>query len=227
MKRKKVSPFDVSLGPLIVVCSYLRPAKDRHLLPVSKVFGKSFLLSSREQMLIYDKGCVNFDFVYWFLDKGGEVDDPTKLLLTACENDKSEIVRLLLVRPEVDPSAQNNEAIIWASRNGHTEVVRLLLAHPKVDLSADDNEAIRLASYYGHTTEVVRLLLADPKVDPSDWDNYAIGQASYYGYIEVVRLLLAHPRVDPSVQDNFAIRYASKYDHTEIVKLLEIYIKKK
>jgi len=45
---------------------------------------------------------------------------------------------LVLILPEllrdsrVDPSAQDNWAIIWASANEHTEIVRLLLADSRV-----------------------------------------------------------------------------------------------
>ena len=75
------------------------------------------------------------------------------------------MVRLLLADPRVRlaPSADDNEAIRWASGNGHADVVRLLLADSRVDPNARDNEAIRCASQYGHA-DVVRLLLADPRV---------------------------------------------------------------
>ena len=63
----------------------------------------------------------------------------------------------------VDPSAQDNRAIRWASYNGHIEVVKLLLTDKRVDPSADDNIAIRWASENGHT-EVVKLLLTDKRV---------------------------------------------------------------
>jgi ankyrin repeat protein len=213
------SPFDVSLGPLAVVCSYLRPIKDRQLLQVSKVFGKSFLLSSREQMLIYDENYFNGDFLYWYLDEGGDVDNPSKLFYRACGNGKSDVVRQLLAHSSVDPSACKNYAIRWASVNCHTEVVRLLLADPRVDPSDRNNWDIMGASVNGHT-EVVRLLLAHPNVDPSDRDNFVIKWASYFGHTEVVRLLLTHPKVDPTADNNFAIRYASENGHSEVVRLL-------
>ena len=60
--------------------------------------------------------------------------------------------------PRVDPAANENEAIRWASRYGHTETVRLLLADPRVDPTVNDNNPIRWASENGHT-DVVRLLL--------------------------------------------------------------------
>ena len=50
-----------------------------------------------------------------------------------------EVVKLLLTDKRVNPSANNNFAIRWASRNGHTKVVKLLLADERVDPSANDN----------------------------------------------------------------------------------------
>lgn len=50
----------------------------------------------------------------------------------------------------VDPSADNNYAIHWASSKGHVEVIKLLLADSRVDPSDENNYAICWASKYGH-----------------------------------------------------------------------------
>jgi ankyrin repeat protein len=155
------------------------------------------------------------------------------------ENGHTEIVRLLLNDPRVDPKANDNHAIRISSKNGHTEVVRLLLNDPRVDPSANNNTAIRLSSKNGHTEVflmllndprvdpttfnhigIVRMLLNDPRVDPSTDGNYTIIWSSQYGHTEVVRMLLNDPRVDPSVNNNLAIIYASQNGNTEIVQLL-------
>ena len=81
----------------------------------------------------------------------------------------SEVLKILLEDPRVDPSANDNFALRLASAEGHTEVVRILLADERVDPSAKDNEALRWASSEGHT-EVVNLLLADPRVDATELD---------------------------------------------------------
>lgn len=103
--------------------------------------------------------------------------------------------RLLLADPRVDPSSQDNAAIILASSKGHSEIVQLLLADDRVDPSARNNAAIKWTSFNGHT-EIIRLLLADDRVDPSARNNAAIRWASSYGHTEIVQLLLADPRVD-------------------------------
>ena len=145
--------------------------------------------------------------------------DFTGNIMNAIVNGYSEVMRLLLSDPRVDPSDHNNYAIILASKNGRLEVVKLLLSDPRVDPSSDYNYAIRMASTYGHL-EVVRLLLSDPRVDPSSDNNYAIRGASENGHLEVVRLLLTHPKVDPTANNNYAIRMAIQNGHREVAELL-------
>src|SRR6516162_4780564 len=67
---------------------------------------------------------------------------------------------------EIDPAANNNVAIRWASERGCLEVVKLLLEkkekkpelYGKIDPAANDNEAIREATLCGYV-EVVKSLL--------------------------------------------------------------------
>ena len=121
---------------------------------------------------------------------------------------------------KLDPSVENNYAILWASHTGHIDSARFLLGDsrdrlakrttlspasrasfdlllPKVvDPSMNNNEAIQTASQNGHAG-VVKLLLADSRVDPSMGYNYAIRTARMNGHTQVVELLLADPRVNP------------------------------
>ncbi len=127
--------------------------------------------------------------------------------------------KVLLADQRVDPSAENNWDIIWASKKGHLEIVKLLLADPRVDPSDNNNFAIQWASNNGHL-EIVKLLLADKRVDPSARHNHAILWASEGGHPEIVKLLLADQRVDPSDEDNKAIQWTSEHGYLEIVKLL-------
>ena len=140
-----------------------------------------------------------------------------KLFNDSCKYNNLRLVKWLLT--QVNPSADNNDAIREASREGHKEIVEILLRDPRVDPSANNNWAIRLASENGHK-EVVELLLMDKRVDPSDWDNYAIYWASEKGLKEIVEILLRDFRVDPSVNDNEAIRRAIKNKHYEIVQMI-------
>jgi hypothetical protein len=73
------------------------------------------------------------------------------------EKINKDVMKMLIKDPRIDPSANNNYAIRWASENGHTEIVKLLLNDNRVDPSDANNKAIQLASENGHT-EIVELL---------------------------------------------------------------------
>jgi len=119
----------------------------------------------------------------------------------------------------LDPSAQDNMAIIWASGSGYFKVVELLLKDTRVDPSAQHNIAFIWASLHGHT-QIVELLLKDTRVDPSAQDNIAIVDASGNGHTQIVELLLKDTRVDPSAQNNKAIIGASRGGYVDVVELL-------
>ena len=103
-------------------------------------------------------------------------------------------MKIILTCDTIDPSANNNYAIQYASYNGYEKVVELLLSDGRVDPSVDDNYAIGYASENGHD-KVVKLLLSDERVDPSAYDNIAIRYASNNGHEKVVELLLSDKRV--------------------------------
>ena len=71
----------------------------------------------------------------------------------------TEICRLLLADPRIDPSIKNNSSIAQASLRGHTETVRLLLTDARVDSSTrGDFFPLRYASRLGHEDIVFMLL---------------------------------------------------------------------
>ena len=120
-----------------------------------------------------------------------------------------EVLKLLLQDSRVDPSAENNYAIIRASYHGYTEVVKLLLQDSKVDPSADNNYAFRVASYYSFI-DIVKLLLQDSRVDPSAKDNYAFRVASHSGNSQLVKLLLKDPRVKNTLTEEEIEKYENR-----------------
>ena len=61
------------------------------------------------------------------------VDPSTRDIRSAIYNGDTKIVRMLLLY--VDPSADNNYVIGYASRFGHTNIVRMLLAHTRVTIA--------------------------------------------------------------------------------------------
>ncbi|MEK6265541.1 MAG: ankyrin repeat domain-containing protein, partial [Clostridium sp.] len=68
-----------------------------------------------------------------------------------------EIVKFLCSLECVEPSANHNRAVIFASINGHLDVVKFLCSLECVDPSDMDNRAIRWASFHGHL-EIVKFL---------------------------------------------------------------------
>jgi ankyrin repeat protein len=118
-------------------------------------------------------------------------------LTVAAESGHAKIVELLLADKRVDPTYENNKALIYAIANGHFnsyghfEIVKLLLKDGIVNPAADNNRAFTMASSQGHF-EIVMLLLADKRVDPtSDENSDAIKRASSDYYSHTVNLLLA------------------------------------
>jgi ankyrin repeat protein len=94
--------------------------------------------------------------------------EPKKInnqFIKACKTGNLEMVNACLASG-VDPSANDNSAIRWASFNGHISVVDRLLQDKRVDPSVNDNSSIRMASENGHISVVDRLL-QDKRVDPS------------------------------------------------------------
>ena len=141
--------------------------------------------------LVMTKTVFNYQFIY-YSSPLSKIMKKQRLFLAACENNEVDVVRLLL--HYVDPSCEENRAIIWASENGHLEVVKLLLGNEKTNPADLNNIAISLASHNGHL-EIVRLLLADERVNPSDKYNAAIFWAEKNNHLEVVKLLLEDKRV--------------------------------
>jgi hypothetical protein len=113
------------------------------------------------------------------------------------------VVDRLLRDERVDPSADDNCAIGWASSNGHIAVVERLLQDRRIDPSATDNYAVGWAASNGHLA-VVERLLQDERVDPSGDDNFAVRCAAENGHLAVVDRLLQDERVDPSADDNYS-----------------------
>jgi len=125
----------------------------------------------------------------------------------------------LLIQAGVDPSAENNRAIQFASDIGNLAAVNRLLQDERVDPSANNNVAIQWASDGGHLA-IVNRLLEDERVDPTATNNSAIHYASLRGHLSVVNRLLQDERVDPSANGNWAIRDASQEGHLPVVNRL-------
>ena len=134
-----------------------------------------------------------------------------------CEGDVATVD--MLIRSGMDPSVQNNWAIVVASVNGHLSLVDRLLQDARVDPSANDNFAINQASENDHLP-VVNRLLQDARVNPSACKNRAIKSASRFGHLYIVDRLLQDARVDPTKDSNYAIQLAFKHNHHHVLERL-------
>lgn len=105
----------------------------------------------------------------------------------------SELIKILIAHPDVDPSFDSNYALSEMIKLGHVEIVQLLLAHPKVEPSDQDNRAIRYAALYGQV-EIMKLLLAvtDKSIDPNAENNYCLKIATANDNMEMILILLPH-----------------------------------
>jgi ankyrin repeat protein len=141
-------------------------------------------------------------------------DYNTYLIVWAAQKGYTEIVKLLLADPRVDPTINNNNAVRFASEESHVEIVKLLLNDPRVDHTA--------VSFMGNL-EMVKFLLENTSIDPSINDNAALTNAVYKNKTEIVRLLINDPRVKLVNSNNITCDKAPFYSGTmnnEIFKIL-------
>ncbi|KAJ3380480.1 hypothetical protein HDU84_005903 [Entophlyctis sp. JEL0112] len=139
-----------------------------------------------------------------------------------------DLVRALLLRPEVNAGARDNLAIRLACASGSTMVVQDLLQRNDVDATACSNSALINASTNGHA-DIVQMLLEwhcthDPivRVDPAAQNNRALILASRHGHAQVVSRLLAMPTVNVSAENNLPLFEACSNGHIEVVRLLSL-----
>jgi len=137
----------------------------------------------------------------------------------ATEKGHTEIVRLLIADPRVDPSVRGL-VFYDACGRGRFEIVKMLLEDGRIDPSEPWNHPLRTACLNGQI-EIVRLLMADNRVDPSNNSNLARWEACRTGQTDIVRLLLSDRRVienDSDIERDIQIARISGY--TEIVQVL-------
>lgn len=83
-------------------------------------------------------------------------------LLKACSGGHTDIVRMLLSDPRVDPSCRLNKPIIRACEEGHLEIVRLLIMDHRL-FPTNFSTCLQRASRFGRF-EVVKMLLNDSRI---------------------------------------------------------------
>lgn len=121
----------------------------------------------------------------------------------------------------VDPSYQNNKALILAAQYGHLEIFKLLLEDARVDPSDQNNEAIIKAAQSGHL-DIFKLLLSDDRVDFSDHDDKVLIAAAEFNHVDILKWLIQDARIDPSAKNiETAIMFAAYNGYEDIFQILE------
>lgn len=129
--------------------------------------------------------------------------DNNAAIRLACDQNRTEAVRLLLADPRVDPCALDNYALSWAAIYGNVECIKLLITHPRICLN--NIHLINWSSMHNQI-EIIKILLADPCVDIAYMRNHAIRTASKWGHHELVSLLLDHFRYSINIHDYIRIK---------------------
>ena len=159
-------------------------------------------------------------------------DTGASALLSACEKNSSEVVKLLIEQDDIDPNIGSTERgtspLNLASRMGYEEIVQLLLAHENTDVNIgnyDGATPLILASIYGHTRIVSQLLTTlTINVNQGRRDGWnALMLASKHGYSEIVALLLQRNDLNVNKEPRnggCALYEASKFGNIDAVKSL-------
>ncbi|KAI9341184.1 ankyrin repeat-containing domain protein, partial [Obelidium mucronatum] len=137
----------------------------------------------------------------------------------AAQGGQLHVLQYLLSDPRLDPSANENEALLGAIRKKANPTIMMLLADPRLDLSVGYNAILSEALEY-ENFQVVVALLSDPRLDPSISGNHAILLSTQFGHVDLVKKLLEDSRVDPGCWENLPLRVAAKTGHFKIVELL-------
>jgi ankyrin repeat protein len=131
----------------------------------------------------------------------------------------AKLIKELLTDPRIDPSANDQKAIIEACENGDLNLLKVLLDDNRVSPATSNQLPIKRACKQGNL-DMVKLLLANPQVDPRADSQYCFVVACERGYIDIVNLLLKDKRIDPTAFKYNAFFSAAIAGRTDIMKIL-------
>lgn len=159
-------------------------------------------------------------FLLQVLNKAKYNPSDANILINACKNADPGIVELLLADPRVDPTANNNAAMMKAVIKNRVKIVELLLSQHRVR-QADNANSLEFAVCRG-LTEIVDLLINTPGVRARRYNyQYLIYIATHNNNLNVVKLLLAkQAKKNPRDNNNFAFYAAVCENNYDIVEML-------
>lgn len=162
----------------------------------------------------------------------------------------TEIVKILLANPRVNPRQRGYYALRQASLNGKSDVVKLFLDDHRVDdvptlmdilkhpFTNDNFGMIKVllthkkilaipavSDVFGWAVmynryDLMKMLLSIEGLDPTYRNNRAMLKASSIGNTDMLKLLIDDPRVNPGAQKNKAIRLACSHGKYGVAKTL-------
>ena len=132
--------------------------------------------------------------------QGIDIKELQNALYAASYYGHLQVVKILIQDAHLDPSVDNNSAVIVASNFGHLEIVRFLMQDKRMDLSKGFGLlSVLLASEKGHP-EIVKFLLQHESVKPIVSDklvSMAIREAFDNNHLTIVDFLVEYRPVKP------------------------------
>lgn len=107
---------------------------------------------------------------------------------------RTEILKLLLEIPKVDPTVLENLPLLLTKYYGHLDTMFVLLNDALVDPSCRNNLMLMIWAAHNGLTDLVKFLLKDDRVDPSAKMIDAVFLACNSNHSEVVKLLMHDAR---------------------------------
>ena len=144
-------------------------------------------------------------------------EDGDSLLTVAARFSNVNVVREVL-KLNIDLSAEENNALKFATTENKVDVLNVLLEHSSISKVSDKlNTALLIASSHGFT-QIVKRFLALPQVDPNFRNNCCIFRAVKKGHADIVDLLLSDPRIKLEQVKNSLLLKASIKGNLRIIK---------
>jgi hypothetical protein len=146
--------------------------------------------------------------------------DKQSLFKEAIKYNNVPYIKSFLKKLDIDPSHENNWAVMYLSQNGNYNILKLILNDKRTKLSERNIYwAIRHASKNGNIN-TLKLLINYEKINFFKYINIAIQYAAEYGHFEAIEILLNHTKANISEVNPTLVRLSYSAKYYNIVDLL-------
>jgi hypothetical protein len=129
-------------------------------------------------------------------------------------------IKSLLNDPDINPSFDNNWAILHAAKHGYINIIELLLNNENFNFSDDNLKwAISFPATKGDI-QTLKAIINIEKFDITEYLIYGVISAAENGHADVVELLISDKRMHPLQSYLRALTQAYKIKHHNVVELL-------